>query len=269
MKATPLAQYLEQKSRGSGYDWPSARRESVTPVAAGPAVVSYEQRAQAASVFRRSNLASASPPSPTPSEAEPASAYDSYVQARGMSAVFGRNRPPPQPEPDIESRLNEAYHRGVQEGLDAARAEAATARALERAELQKRAVVERLDFQMNEYSKLAEVIAAGLAELERRIAETVAQILQPVLMQAVSKQVITELAENIGRIVSAGRPGVMRVRGPERLLAALRARLSGFAVEVEYVEDATAVEVVVEAQHTTIRTELAPWAQLIASQAGP
>ena len=74
MKATPLAQYLEQKSRGSGYDWPSARRESVTPVAAGPAVVSYEQRAQAASVFRRSNLANASPPSPTPSEAEPASA---------------------------------------------------------------------------------------------------------------------------------------------------------------------------------------------------
>jgi hypothetical protein len=186
-----------------------------------------------------------------------------------MSAVFGRNRPPPPPEPDMEARLTEAYHRGVQEGLDAARAEAATARALERAETQKRAVVERLDFQMNEYAKLAEVVAAGLAELERRIADSVAQILQPILLQAVSKQVIAELAENIGRLVSAGRPGLMRVRGPERLLAALRARLAGFAVEVEYVEDSTAIEVTVEAQHTTISTELAPWAQLIAAQARP
>ena len=49
--------------------------------------------------------------------------------------------PPPPPAPDIEAQLTEAYHRGVQEGLDAGKSEAATARALERAELQKRARV--------------------------------------------------------------------------------------------------------------------------------
>ena len=64
-----------------------------------------------------------------------------------------------------------------QEGLDAARDEAATQRALERAEWQKRAVIERLDFQINEYAKLARVDHGGLAEVERRIAAVVARIL--------------------------------------------------------------------------------------------
>ena len=152
----------------------------------------------------------------------------------------------------------------MQEGLDAARNEAATARALERAELQKRAVVERLDFQMNEYGKLAEAIASGLSEVERRTADVVARILKPFLAEAVARQAVDELAANVARLAGAGQPTLMKIKGPERLLALLKQRLATLAIEVEFTMEA-GVEVTVEAHQTTISTEIAPWAGLIAS----
>ena len=56
----------------------------------------------------------------------------------------------------------------------------------------------------------------------------------------------------------------MRISGPERVLNVLKKRVSQVAVDVEYVlEDG--IEVTVEAQHTNIRSEFGPWADLIAS----
>ena len=148
--------------------------------------------------------------------------------------------------------------------MDAANTAAANARALERTESQKRAVVEKLDFQMNEYARVAEAISNGLVEIENRIAEVVARILQPFVTDAVSHGIIEELIENTKRLRGGGQTGLMRISGPERLLNVLKKRLSHLAVDVEYVP-ADGVEVTVEVQHTTIRSEFAPWADLIAS----
>ena len=261
MKATPIAQYLEQKSRASGYDWPAARREPAAQPAPNAAVVGYEQRSAVAALVRRAQAQTA----PAAEESDRFASYEEAPPPARLASVFGR-RPAIAATPDIEGRLAEAYHRGVQEGIDAARAEAATARALERAEVQKRVVVERLDFQMNEYARVAELITAGLAEIEARIARSVAQILRPLVEQSLSQQVIAELSEHVSRLAAAGRPSLLRIRGPERLLSGLRARIAHLAIEVEYVEDAAAVEVSVEAHHTTIRSELAPWFAKIDAQ---
>lgn len=255
MKASPLAQYLQQKNRAGAVEWPSVRRE------AAPAPT--PQPGQGASVFRRASLAA--PPEPLAREdEEPRAAMEDEPPPRRGAALFRpREVAPPPPPVDIENRLSEAYHRGVQEGLDAARAEAATSRAMERAEVQKRAVVERLDFQMNEYAKLAEVITAGMTEVERRIADVVTRILQPFLTQAVSHQVVEELVENIARLKIAGRPGLMKIRGPEKLLNVLKEKTAALAVDVEFVAE-DGIEITVEALHTTIASEIAPWAELIA-----
>ena len=119
---------------------------------------------------------------------------------------------------------------------------------------------------MNEYAKVADLIANGLAEIERRTSDAVARILRPFLKDAVANQAVAELAEQIGKLRVAGRPSLMRIRGPERLLQALRARLTSLAVEVEYVEE-DGVEVTVEADHTTISSEIAAWTDLIESLA--
>ena len=124
--------------------------------------------------------------------------------------------------------------------------------------------MERLDFQLNEYAQLADVIATGLVEIEQRIASSVARILAPFLTNEVSKQVIDELCDNIARLRAGGSSGLIKIRGPERLLGALRDRASFLPVDVEFVVE-DGVEATIEAQHTTIRSELQPWADLIAS----
>jgi hypothetical protein len=150
----------------------------------------------------------------------------------------------------------------VQEGLDAGKAEAATARAMERAELQKRAVIDKLDFQMNEYGRLNEAIANGFADMERRIAQAAAQLLKPLLVESVSRQIVDELAENVARLTRAGGIALLKVRGPERLLSALKPKVETLAVDVEYVEE-SGVEITVAADTTEIRSELGSWMQLI------
>ena len=262
MKATPIAQYLEQKSRRGTIEWPTQTREAVG-ANTRPAVAAYASQAATAAVFRRSSALSVAEPAAMMEPEAQETSMEPPPSRKGAALFRPREAPPPI---DIEAKMAEAYHRGVQEGLDAARAEAATARAMERAELQKRAVVERLDFQMNEYAKVADLIANGLAEIERRTSDAVARILRPFLKDAVANQAVAELAEQIGKLRVAGRPSLMRIRGPERLLQALRARLTSLAVEVEYVEE-DGVEVTVEADHTTISSEIAAWTDLIESLA--
>ena len=57
---------------------------------------------------------------------------------------------------------------------------------------------------------------------------------------------------------------MVKIRGPERLLRALRDRASFLPVDVEFVVE-DSVEATIEAQHTMIRSELQPWADVIAS----
>jgi hypothetical protein len=271
MKATPIARYLDQKGRTEPVAWPPTRQDAF-PFKPKQAQRGQETPTSIASEFRRATLSDA-----IQSRARDASDRQSGAQAetdtRRRDSIFSRPReaapapaPEPAPDPDIESQLAEAYHRGVQAGMDAANGEAATARALERAETQRRSVVERLDFQMNELAQLGETISSGLREVENRIADVVARILQPLVTQAVSRKVVDELIENITRLLrNGGQTGLMKISGPEKILNVLKKRVSQIAVDVEYVSEDEGIEVTVEAQHTTIRSAFAPWADLIAS----
>ena len=266
MKAVPIAQYLDQKSRAATAEVSLARGDA-SPLAPKLAPPANDSKPQGAAVFRRLPRAAPLIPQSRDEEEPPATRRAEPDAPRREASVF-RTRGAPPPPRDLEGELAEAYHRGVQEGLDAATAEAANARAQERAELQKRAVVERLDFQMNEYARLAELISNGLFEVERRIADVVARLLQPLVSQAVSNQVVDELARAIARLRGAGRPGLMKIRGPERLLSALKARLADLAIDVEYVREGS-IEVTVEASPTSISSQIAPWSELLASLSAP
>jgi len=258
MKAVPIAQYLDQKSRAATAEVSAVRGAS--PLVARLVPPANDFKPQGAAMFRR--ISRATSPAQRPAE------EDGLSGPRGDWESPGREtsgfRPREAPPPDLESQLAAAYHRGVQEGLDTARAEVADVRAQERAELQKHAVVERLDFQINEYARLAERISNGLIEVERRIADVVARLLQPFVSQAISNRIVEELALNIARLRSAGGPGLMEIRGPERLLSALKTRLADSAVDVEFLVD-EGIEITVEAQPTSISTQIAGWTELLAS----
>ena len=249
MKTTPIAEYLARKT---GEDF----RAAPSPPRLKPQAVNDDREPE----FRRSGL----------NAALSRRAPERAPLVRPIHGELPRRDPPPRqpptppPEPvvDIETQLSESYHRGVQEGIDSAKAEAATARALERADFQKRAVVEKIDFQMNEYAKLAESLTNGFAELERRISQAAAQTLQPLLEKEVALSIIDELAENVGRLARGSGVALLKVRGPEKLLSLLKSRIGGLAVNVEYVEEED-VEIVVASSTTEIRSELGAWRALI------
>ncbi len=128
-------------------------------------------------------------------------------------------------------------------------------------------MVAQLDFQLNEYAQIAEAVSAGLQEIEQRIAEVVARLVEPLVARATADRIVEALCDNLARLRVGGSPGLIKIRGPERILAALRERVAYLAVEVEYVAD-HGVEVSIEADETTICSQLQPWADLIASLAG-
>lgn len=170
------------------------------------------------------------------------------------------------PVEDTEARLHDAFERGRQEGLAAARAEVEAVLTRQQGEFEERAQAERIAFRSQEYAALADQISAGLSEVEARIAEAAAHILRPYLAQEQSKRVIQALSETLGRILSSESPALLKISGPEAVLNALHDRLSSQAVQVEYsIEDG--VDVTIEAQQTVIRSQLQAWLDLIDSAA--
>jgi len=180
-------------------------------------------------------------------------------------ALRPRSRAAPS-EAEIEAKITEAYERGRREGAAAARVEEAEIREHEIAGERERATVGQLDFQLNEYAKVAETVSAGLQEIEQRVAAVVARLVEPLVARTTVDRIVEALCDNLARLRVGGSPALIKIRGPERILAALRERVAYLAVDVEFVAD-HGVEVTIEADETTIRSQLQPWADLIASLA--
>jgi hypothetical protein len=180
----------------------------------------------------------------------------------------GARQSPPAGEPgkseDMSVKLAEAHARGREEGLAEGRLEASDRHAAELAAAREQAETQQQEFRVNEYAGFESAIRSGLRQIEDDVGAAVARILAPFLAQEVVKRAVDELAKAMARISASSSPGLIKIRGPERLLALLRKRIADLPIEVEYVED-DRVETVVEANSTQIVAELRPWAELLAA----
>jgi hypothetical protein len=244
MKPVPILQYLDHFGR-------------VAPADERPAA-----RAAAPVPFKPRTLRAVPDPAPrAPLSLARALREPGAQRAEGSPAPRSRAAPS---ETEIEARIAEAYGRGRQDGAVAARLEEAEAVARVMAEEQERSMEAQLDFQLNEYAQIADQISTGLQELEQRVAGATARILAPLLIGESTQKIIEALSEDLARLRVGGSPGLIRIRGPKRVLAALRERVAYLSVDIEYVEE-SGVEVTIEAEDTTIRSALQPWADLIES----
>ena len=164
----------------------------------------------------------------------------------------------------MSAKLAEAYARGREEGLAQGRVEASERHAAELAAAREQAETQRQEFHLNEYMELEGAIRSGLRQIEDNVGAAVTRILAPFLSQEVVKRAVDELGKAVVRLCAGGSPGLIKIRGPERMLALLRERIADLPIEVEYVED-EGVQTVVEANATQIVAELRPWAELLAS----
>ena len=165
---------------------------------------------------------------------------------------------------DIPAKVNDAYARGREQGLAEGRVEASDRHAAELAAAREQAETQQQELRLSEYAELEASIRSGFKQVEDNIGGAVARILAPFLSQEVVKRAVDELAKATARLSAGSPPGLIKIRGPERVLALLRERIAGLPIEVEYVTDG-AVETVVEANATQIVAALGPWAQLLSA----
>jgi hypothetical protein len=183
------------------------------------------------------------------------------------SGAGARRSPPAGDRPkteDISVKLAEARARGREEGFAEGRLEASDRHAAELAAAREHAETQQQEFRLNEYAGIESAIRSGLRQIEDNIGAAVTRILAPFLLQQVVTRAADELAKAVVRISSSASPGLIKIRGPERMLALMRERIADLPIEVEYVED-NGVETVVVANVTQIVAELRPWAELLAS----
>jgi hypothetical protein len=246
MKPVPILQYLDHFGRvGQAEAPPFALAPAPTPFKPRTLRAVPEPAARASAPLSRA-LREIGPPR---DERAPAPRPRAYVAPS---------------EAEIEERIAEAYERGCREGAIAARVEETENIEREVAGERERAMLAQLDFQLNEYAQIAETVSAGLQEIEQRVAAVVARLIEPLVTRATADQIIEALCDNLARLRVGGSSGLIKIRGPERVLAALRERVAYLAVDVEYVADHS-VEVSIESDDTTICSQLQPWADLIAS----
>jgi hypothetical protein len=261
MKPLSIADYLDRLG-GAASEQATPRRES--------------------SPFRPRSL-----PSPQNGGPDSKPVFDRVANAGGVSQTQGEDSPrrapwAPKPVPlesvarqspptgelvkpeDMSAKLADAYARGREQGLAEARVEASDRHAAELAAAREQAETQRQEFHLNEYAELDGAIRSGLTQIEETIGAAVTRILAPFLSPAVVKRAADELAKAITRLCAGGSPELIKIRGPERVLALLRDRIADLPIEVEYVED-EGVETVIEANATQIVAELRPWAELLAS----
>jgi hypothetical protein len=163
---------------------------------------------------------------------------------------------------DVDQRIADAFERGLNQGLEAARAEAAAARARAMAERDEAERSEQLAFQERQYHRIADEIAAGLEEIETRVADAAARILAPWLADRRVAEAMAAFHDGVTRLLAQGSPAVLKISGPEHLLNIVRDRLAARAVAVEYTT-VSAVEVKATLGHTTIETQLQPFADAL------
>jgi len=258
MKPVLISQYLSHIGQGSADDRQAPRRDNAPPRPRPVLAMNGGEARGAAPLFRTlSDVAS---------NARARAAVDAPEPVKWPLARREAGASPTResaPAPSFEARIEDAYARGAQDGAASARAELAEARAADIAAQREQTIVERLDFHLNEYAQLANVIGAGLVEIEERISASVARILAPFVENRMARQVVDELCESLRGLRAGGSPAPIKIRGPERLLHLLRERAAPLGAQVEYVAQ-DGIEVVVEARDTHIETQLKPWADLLA-----
>jgi len=260
MKPLSIAEYLGHVGRPAGEEAPSSEtppfrprnlpRSAAQPVA--PVLRPVFERTPKAGVGETNGdqAPRRSPWAPKPSPL-PASAPQSPENQ------------PAQPR-DISTELAEAYARGLKEGLALGRAEVSERCAAELAAAREQAETQRQEFHISEYMEFEGAIRSGLRQVEQSVGAAVTRILAPFLSDQVVKRAVEELGASIARLSAGGSPGLIKIRGPARILAPLRERIADLAVEVECIES-EGIDAVVESGPTQIVAELRPWAELLAS----
>ena len=164
-----------------------------------------------------------------------------------------------------ESLLEKAREAGRAEGAEAAHAEAAAERERMQQEFEDLLVAERRKWLDEEGSAFKDRLTTALQQIEDELAECVARVLRPFIVESVRRQMVGELVEHIGGMIANHETMAITIVGPADLLAVMQEKLAGLPVALAY-EESGGVDVHVTAGQTMIETRLKAWIDLVGIQ---
>jgi hypothetical protein len=161
---------------------------------------------------------------------------------------------------DIDALIEEAREEGRAEGRAQASIDSEASLEAERQSFVQQLAEERGRWTLEESDKLNVRLVEGITELEARLADCVDRILRPFLAECLSRQIIEELAQSLDLVLASDEHAVVKIDGPEDLLAALQAKLSLSPVRIEYAPN-SAADVTIVANRTIIESRLQAWVE--------
>ncbi len=154
--------------------------------------------------------------------------------------------------------VDEAYAKGHERGKADAEAGLSAKLAEQKARHDAELAAAREAWALQEGGKLADQLAAGLKDIETRIAAAAARVLQPFLAAELRKRAIADLVENLSVLLAHDSAAPVDICGAPDLLEALRARLGGSRAGINYHPDQTS-DVRVTVGQTVLETRLGDW----------
>ena len=124
-----------------------------------------------------------------------------------------------------ETLLEAAREAGRAEGAEAAHLQAAAEIEGARLEFEEQLAAERQKWLHEEGEALKDRFATALRQIEDDLAECVARVLGPFIVESLRRQMIAELVEHIGGMIASHETMAIKIGGPADLLAVLQDKL--------------------------------------------
>jgi hypothetical protein len=169
------------------------------------------------------------------------------------------------PAEDLLAQIEAARESGRTEGIETARAEFAVELEAERETHRRQLEAARQKWADEESTTFGASLAAGLAEIEARLAQGLSGVLIPFVTDVLRAQMIGELTETIAVLLANNEAVSIKVSGPVDLLDMLRDKLAGASASIDY-EVTESVDVSVRIEQTTIETQLSAWIARISAE---
>lgn len=156
-----------------------------------------------------------------------------------------------------KARLAESRAQGHAEGKAEAQAEFDARLEAQQKDFERQLAMARQIWVAAEGNALSAAFLQALQELETRLAETAARILQPFLEAEVRRAAIAELMTTIDAVLARDEAARIDISGPDDLLGTLRARLGDKVAATFSCSETCDVRVTIG--YTTLETRLGAW----------
>lgn len=155
------------------------------------------------------------------------------------------------------AKMAESHARGYAEGKAAAEAAFAPRLEAQQIDFEQRLAAARKSWADAEGVALSDALVRAMKDLEARLAETTARILQPFLEADICRTAVAELATAIDAVLARDKAARIEITGPDDLLGALRVRLADKSSATFASSETCDIRVSID--QTVLETRLGAW----------